>query len=80
MKKLLLLAILTMLCIGCSQDDQPLTEDEASAFAPEAIIKTTRLRLVSNQFRFHAQFMEEYQFLSQNNLQMITPVGTPTEN
>ena len=80
MKKLLLFAILTILCIGCSQGDQPLTEDEASAFAPEAKIETTRLRLVSSKFRLYAQFREEYQFLSQSkDLQMVTSVGTPTE-
>ena len=78
MKKLLLLAILTMLCIGCSQGDQPLTEDEASTLAPER--ETTILQLVSDKERFLAQLRREDLFLlPSKNTQMITPVGTPTE-
>ena len=55
MKKLLLLAILTITFIACSEVDEPLDPTEESFSAPEQL-NTTVLQLISNKVFFYNQF------------------------
>lgn len=93
MRKLLIIPLLMLTLIACSEPDTPLNPVEPSLPEPEQSVtvaeqdlpdpeqqNTVVLQLVSGRVFFENQFSKEHNFiLPSEKCEMIVPVGTPTE-